>query len=336
MANEHLKALWQVLDETTSLLQKNLKTTTLNAAIETGENLLAGEIKHEDGLPDTATTDKLQAAYDQVTLSDYSAEELRQAWQLVLVKAIKADDIEPNKQVTPDAMASLATFMVTTFISHLPETPLILDPAVGTGNLLFAVMNQLTDALHVNPHGAGIDNDEDLLAFAAMSSHMQGLSVDLYHQDALDTVLVKDADIVVSDLPVGYYPMDERAKQFATAAKKGHSFAHHLLIEQGMRLVQPGGLGLFFVPSQVFQSDEAAGLTQWLAQATYFQGLLNLPASFFATAEARKSLLVLQRPGGNAKQAAKVLLGDFPELSDRQAFGQFVGEVKNWAAQNIE
>ena len=37
-----------------------------------------------------------------------------------------------------------------------------------------------------------------------MSSTLQQLDVDLFHQDALDNLLFKDIDVVVSDLPVGY------------------------------------------------------------------------------------------------------------------------------------
>ncbi len=333
LANEDLKRLYDGLETATGLLHQALKTSYLDAAIEAGEDFTSGAIHQEDGIPNADTAAKLKAAYASLKREDYSAEELRQALQLLLVKAIQVDGIEPNKQVTPDAMASLATFMVTTFYPQMPARLQVVDPTVGTGNLLFAVMNQLHNATKVAVHGTGIDNDETLLAFAGMSAAMQGVDVELFHQDALDTPLIRDADIVVADLPVGFYPLDERAKAFKTAAQSGHSYAHHLLIEQSLNLLAPGGLGLFYVPSTVFQSAEAQGLTAWLTQAAYFQGLLNLPENFFATKKAQKSLLVLQKPGAQAKQAAQVLLGTFPELSDRQAFGEFIAKVKDWAPQ---
>jgi site-specific DNA-methyltransferase (adenine-specific) len=333
VANEDLKRLYDGLEKTTNLLHQALKTSYLDAAIEAGENFTNGAVHHEDGLPNALTTAALTAEYAKLTKQQYSAEELRQALQLLLVKAIQVDNIEPNKQVTPDAMASLATFMVTTFYPQMPKTLQLVDPVVGTGNLLYAVMNQLQQAAKVQVSGTGIDNDETLLAFAGMSAAMQGLAVELFHQDALDTPMIRDADVVVADLPVGYYPLDERAKAFKTAAKTGHSYAHHLLIEQSLNLLAPGGLGLFYVPSTVFQSAETQGLTAWLTQAAYFQGLLNLPENFFANKSAQKSLLVLQKPGAQAKQAAQVLLGTFPDLNDRQAFGDFIAKVKAWAPQ---
>lgn len=336
MANEHLENLYKVLEDTTTLLSRNLNTTYLDALIETSENLLAHQVMHEDGLPDQATTDKLTELYARVKPEQLTPEIIRQALQLTLIKVIQHDQIEPNKQMTPDSMASLASYMVTVFYPKLPNPFKVGDLAVGTGNLLYAVMNQLHQASEIDVQGFGVDNDEQLLALAGVSGQWQQQTIDLFHQDALDQLVVKDLDLVVSDLPVGYYPLDDRAKNFATAAKSGHSYAHHLLIEQSMKTLKPGGLGLFFVPSEVFQSDEAKGLTDWLTKTVYFQGLLTLPESFFATKAAQKSLLVLQQPGETAQQAGKVLLGAFPEVSDRDAFGQFLTDVNQWAEQNIK
>lgn len=335
MANEQLKQLYDVLDDTTALLHKTLGNTYLDAAIESGENLMAHTVHQEDGLPNQATVDKLMAQYQTLALSDYSAEELRQALQLVLVKAVQTDGIEPNKQVTPDAMASLATFVATTFHAQMPETMTVADPTVGSGNLLYAVMNQLHAAKNVTVKGVGIDNDDTLLAFADMSASLQHLDVQLFHQDALADLPVTNTDLVVADLPVGYYPLDERAKTFATAAASGHSYAHHLLIEQSLKLLKPGSFGLFYVPANVFKSKEAAGLTAWMTKAAHFQGLLNLPESLFADPAAQKSLLILQKPGVGTKQAQQVLLGTFPDLSDQKAFTEFIANVQAWAKANL-
>ncbi len=197
-------------------------------------------------------------------------------------------------------------------------------------------MNQLHAAKNVAVHGYAVDNDEDQLAVASMSAGLQKADVELFHQDAIEPLQFNNIDVAVSDLPVGYYPVDERAKAFATAAKEGHSYAHHLLLEQAINVLAPGGLGLFYVPSSVFSTDEAKGLTEWLAKTAYFQGLLALPENFFATKSAQKSLLVLQKPGNGAKQATQVLLGTFPDLNDTAAFKQFIADVASWHRDNME
>lgn len=336
MANQELEQLYQVLDQTTTQLRKALHASYLDAMIETGENMLANRVHQESGAPSDELAAQLMAQYQTVNLAKLDADTIRQAWQLMLVKAIDHDQIEANKQVTPDAMASLAAFVVTTFLPQLKGDLTISDLAVGSGNLLFAMMNQLQQALAIQVTATGVDNDERLLAFAGMSAQMQRLDVALYHQDAIDHLQFGKTDIVVSDLPVGYYPLDDRAKTFALAAESGHSYAHHLMIEQGMKMVKPGGLGLFYVPSTVFQSKEAKRLTEWLAHTAYFQGLMQLPTQFFGDAQHQKSLLILQQPGGNSHQVAQVLLSTMPAIEDRQAFAGFVQEVRQWAQTNIQ
>ncbi|MDB7767545.1 class I SAM-dependent methyltransferase, partial [Lacticaseibacillus rhamnosus] len=48
-----------------------------------------------------------------------------------------------------------------------------------------------------------------------------------------------------------------------------------------------------------------------------------------------KSLLILQKPSADVKRAKQVLLGQFPNLNDREAFAAFIAKVKDWAAANI-
>lgn len=335
MANAHLEKLYNVMNDATTLLAGNLRTGMMAALLEVGEDMHDRQIQQEDGLPDAATAAKMQALFDQIDLKQYSAEEIRQALQLVLVKAAEKDGLEPNQQITPDALATLASFMLTTLHPNMTSPYQIADIAAGSGNLLFAVMNQLRAAKNVDVQGQAVDNNEDLLALASMSATLQGIPVALYHQDAIDVLPFTGMDAIVSDLPVGYYPLDERAKGFEMAAKSGHSYAHHLLMEQALRVLKPGGIGLFFVPTAVFKSEEAQGLTAWLAKHAYFQGLLGMPASFFSTPDAAKSLLVLQKPGADSQQATQVLLGQFPDVQDETAFRQFITDVRQWHRQNF-
>ncbi|KRM88337.1 adenine-specific DNA methylase [Lacticaseibacillus thailandensis DSM 22698 = JCM 13996] len=331
-----MEELYNAMSMASSTLQRNIDGSLLAALTEVAEDLHAGDIHQEDGLPDAETTARLRELLQPIKLDGYQPEEIRQAMQLVLVKVMQFDAIEPNKQVTPDALATLATFLINLMLPTKPQELAVADVAVGTGNLLFAVMNALAQQTKAQVHGYGVDNDEDLLALAGISATLQDLRVDLYHQDALDTLVFGQTDIVVSDLPVGYYPLDDRARGFGLAAKSGHSYAHHLLIEQGLRQLKPGGLGLFYVPANVFKTAESATLTQWLTKHAFFQGLITLPQAMFGSADAQKSLLFLQKPGAGARQATQVLLGEFPSLDDVDGMKQFVNAVQAWYQANIQ
>ncbi len=65
--------------------------------------------------------------------------------------------------------------------------------------------------------------------------------MELFCQDSLQPLFIEPADAVICDLPVGYYPNDEGAEAFELKADEGHSFAHHLFIEQSVKHTKPGG-----------------------------------------------------------------------------------------------
>ncbi len=94
-----------------------------------------------------------------------------------------------------------------------------------------------------------------MLEVASVSTELQHLNVKLYHQDAVTALDIPQCDLAISDLPIGYYPLDENAKNYQTRAKEGHSYVHHLLIEQSMNYLKPGAFGVFLVPSSLFQTQ---------------------------------------------------------------------------------
>ncbi len=236
-------------------LKKALDTSYLDAFIESGDNLIEGKVQVEDGRPAPQLEQQLQTLYDSVDKPSLSKEVVRQAVQLVMLKAIREDEIQANHQLTPDTIGMVMGYLVVRLFKQQPLT--ILDPAVGTANLLTTVMNQLADAVHQPIAGIGIDNDDSLLSVADISTTLQGNSVTLQHQDALGELLLPAVDLVVSDLPIGYYPLDDKVTSFKTHAQSGHSYVHHLLMEQAMQYVKPGGFGVFLVPSQLFATPES-------------------------------------------------------------------------------
>ena len=183
--------------------------------------------------------------------------------------------------------------------------------------------------------GYGIDNDEDMLEVASVSTELQHLNVKLYHQDAVTALDIPQCDLAISDLPIGYYPLDENAKNYQTRAKEGHSYVHHLLIEQSMNYLKPGAFGVFLVPSSLFQTKESQSFVKWIQSVAYLQGLINLPAELFANPNAQKSILLLQRQGGDSKQAVKVLLGEFPSFKDKAKFASFMDDISKWVTTNL-
>ncbi len=334
LAQAETETLYKVLDQSVTILMQQLSVSYVDALIETGDNLLGQTVQVEAGQPDAEHVAELTKLYASVQLSQLDAETIRRAIQLALLKAIHSDRVDPNHQMTPDSIGLLTAYLIAKLVG--PNDKLsILDIAVGTGNMLTTVMNQLQPTRKATIQGYGVDNDDNQLAIAAMSMDLQQSKVELFHQDAIDPLVMPKTEIAIGDLPVGYYPLDERVQDFKTKATNGHSYVHHLMMERAMSQLQPGGWGVFLVPTNIFQSQEAQGLLKWMSSAAYLQGLLNLPTNLFLDEKSRKSVVVLQKRGAKAKQAGKVLLGEFPSFEDTRAFEAFTAQIDDWVGQNI-
>ncbi|USS89779.1 class I SAM-dependent methyltransferase [Fructilactobacillus cliffordii] len=335
MTEEQTTQLFQVFDQSAQILQQALGASYLDAFIETADNMIDdNQVRVENGVPNEQQVQAITKLYQQVNYQELDATTIRKAIQMVMIKAIKVDQIQAIHQITPDTIAYTMGYLVIRLVKE-QSTVKILDPAVGSANLLTAVMNQLQQEAHEKVSGIGIDNDDSLISVASISAQMQKLDLELVHQDALDELPTTPVDLVVSDLPVGYYPVDERAQNFATRSDEGHSYVHHLLIEQAVNYLVPGGFGVFLVPSGLFQSPETKGLLRWMQDHVYLQGILNLPGELFQNEAAQKAIMIVQKHGNGSQQAGQVMLGEFPSFKDPEAFQKFLAEIVEWEEQDL-
>ena len=334
MGIEKIEQTFTSLKEAVALLQKELQVSYLDALIETGDNLLAKEVHVEDGLPTAEVKTRLEELYANAQLAGLTTEQRRQVMQLLLLQAYKQEKIQANHQMTPDTIGFLVEYLLEKVLPKKQGLAL-LDLTVGTGNLLTAILSKLNQNGWPKIQAYGVDNDDTLITLASMATQIEQISVDLFHQDALDSLLLPKVDVVVSDLPVGYYPLDERVTQFKTRAKKGHSYVHHLLIEQAVNQLKPAGFGIFVVPKGLFESPEAKGLLDYIQANAYLQGMLNLPQDLFASKRGQKAILLLQKHGSGAKQAKQILLGDFPSFKHKEQFQAFLGQIDYWERNSL-
>ncbi|GET10786.1 class I SAM-dependent methyltransferase [Ligilactobacillus agilis] len=334
MGIEKIEQTFTSLKEAVALLQKELQVSYLDALIETGDNLLAKEVHVEDGLPTAEVKTRLEELYANAQLAGLTTEQRRQVMQLLLLQAYKQEKIQANHQMTPDTIGFLVEYLLEKVLPKKQGLAL-LDLTVGTGNLLTAILSKLNQNGWPKIQAYGVDNDDTLITLASMTTQIEQISVDLFHQDALDGLLLPKVDVVVSDLPVGYYPLDERVTQFKTRAKKGHSYVHHLLIEQAVNQLKPAGFGIFVVPKGLFESPEAKGLLDYIQANAYLQGMLNLPQDLFASKRGQKAILLLQKHGSGAKQAKQILLGDFPSFKYKEQFQAFLGQIDQWERNSL-
>ncbi|WP_077619077.1 class I SAM-dependent methyltransferase [Bacillus sinesaloumensis] len=318
-----VETLFTVLDNTAMVLKEELSCTYLEAVAETGENLFHNSILQEE--ISELSKKRIEKEYSQLNLNQYSVEEIRKAYQLAALKGMK-EATQPNHEMTPDAVSIFMGYLVSKFTEGW-ENFSIFDPAVGTGNLLTTVINQ-NQSKEVSAFG--IDVDDLLIKVAYVSANLQQHTVQFYNQDSLQPLYIDPMDLVVCDLPVGYYPNDIGAANFELRAQKGHSYAHHLFIEQSLTYTKEGGYLFFLVPNHLFTSDQAKELNEFLKEHAVIQGMIQLPLSLFKNEKAAKSIFIIQKKGPEVKAPKQALLANLPKFSNQTAMAGIVQQIDNW------
>ncbi|MBL1228104.1 class I SAM-dependent methyltransferase [Enterococcus sp. BWB1-3] len=334
MFSEKMEKAFEQMEQAIQLLKGSLDVSFLDAYIENGDNILDNfQVRILDGKPEKETVLKLEKIYKELAKFELEPEELRRLSQLLLLKGNKEEPIQANHQLTPDSIGFLFVYLVEQLYPDR-ESLQILDIASGMGNLLLTILLNLK-VENAQAIGYGVDIDDTLLSVASVNSGLTGAEVQLFHQDGIQDLLLEPVDTAVSDLPIGYYPNDDKVKDFSVSTSEGHSYAHHLLMEQVMKYVKPGGFGLFLVPSNLFESEQSDHLKKWIQEQVYLQGFIQLPDGMFQSEQSRKSILMVQNKGENSRQAKEVLLVKLASLKDSQKITQFFQQFEAWKSSNL-
>jgi site-specific DNA-methyltransferase (adenine-specific) len=88
----------------------------------------------------------------------------------------------------------------------------IADIASGAGHLSASVHEVLSD--HTLMHHF-VEVDPVLSRVSVHLANFLEIPFDVYPQDAIMPLPFEDADVVIGDLPIGYYPVDDRSKEMA-------------------------------------------------------------------------------------------------------------------------
>lgn len=264
---EKIEKLFGMLNEHAEKIEKEQDATLLEGVLDGLEAWLDGEVDFSQ-----------QGA---------TKEDVRKSIQIAILKGMRKGS-QPNHQMTPDTLGLLVGYFVEQiFADRLKKEKLtIMDPAVGTGNLLLTVMNLLDGKLEAS----GVEVDELLIQLAAATADLTEQPVSLYRQDALQDLLVDPVDAIVCDLPVGYYPNEEVALDYELCASEGMSYAHHLFIEQSINYTKDGGYLFFLAPTHLFESEQSKQLHKYIQKHAWIQAIIQLPDTMFANKALEKVL----------------------------------------------
>lgn len=320
--------LFSILDESTLVIQNKLNMTYLEGLVESGLNLFEGTVLQDELDPETV--ERLEKLYEPLSLENADKETVRKGIQLAILKGMKKG-IQPHHAMTPDSVAHLIGYLVNKYKEVLNlEQVKILDPAVGTGNLLTAVLNQLK-AEEVSAFGA--DADDLLLHIGFVNANLQKHQVEFLHQDSVKDLYVPQVNTVVTDLPVGYYPHEDVAANYTLKAEEGMSYVHHLLIEQSLNMTEESGMLYFMIPNFLFGDERGQQIQNLINERSNIHGIIQLPTSLFANEAQAKSILVVQKKGENALKPKQVMMAKLPSFSNREAMLNMMQQINGWFEQ---
>jgi len=262
---------------------------------------------------------------EQATLQDR-----RKAFQFAYLSLLQEENIQANHQITPDSIGLILGFLVQKFIENNKELQIV-DIASGAGHLSATVNEVLKDS-EVMHHL--IEVDPVLSRVSVHLANFLEIPFDVYPQDAIMPLPLEEADVVVGDFPIGYYPLDERSKEMKLGFEEGHSYSHFLLIEQAVYALKQSGYAFLVVPSNIFEDEHVKQLQNFITTETEMQAFLNLPKTLFKNENARKSILILQKKKANETKPVEVLLANIPDFKNSNQFHGFINELNEWMDAN--
>lgn len=321
MNNVNVETLFEWLDETTITIQQHENNPYLESLARAMQLLFYKEIPKD---LDDLVTHKLQAKLDAVEGHNISTSNIRKATELAILKGMK-DSTQSQHLITPETIGLLVGYLANKLTSQL-DTIRVFDPTSGTANLLTTVLNQLS-----SPFVAyASEIDPTLIQLGLHNANLQQKEIEFFHQDSLRPLLLDPIDLIVADLPVGYYPDDIIASEYELQATEGHSYSHHLLIEQSMNYTKPGGYLIFLIPEFMFDSEQSDEFHEYIQKHAHIVGVLRLPESAFKSKNQVKSIFIIQKKGNKTTAPQQPLLANLPSFKNAAATEDILEQINDW------
>ena len=308
---EKIEKAYGYLLENTQTIQNDLQTNFYDALVEQNAIYLDGQTEL------TLVKENNQRLKDL----NLSKEEWRRSFQYLLMKAAQTEPLQSNHQFTPDGIGFLLVFLVDQLASS--DQVDVLEMGSGTGNLAQTLMNNCQRSLDY----LGLEIDDLLIDLAASMAEVMKADVNFAQGDAVRPQVLKESDVIISDLPVGYYPDDAIASRYQVASPQGHTYAHHLLIEQSLKYLKPGGVAVFLAPNDLLTSEQSPLLKKWMQDHAQVLAMVTLPENLFRSANLAKTIFVLRK---QEEAVVQPFVYPLTDLQDQEDLVKFRESFQNW------
>ena len=312
---EKIEQTYMLLLENVQEIQNDLLTSFYDALIEQNGSYLDGDIE----------LDSVRQNNEKLKALKLSKEEWRRAYQFLLMKAAQTEPLQANHQFTPDSIGFILTFLIDQLSKK--EHIDILEIGSGMGNLAETILNNTQK----NVDYLGLELDDLLIDISASIADVMDAKVSFVQGDAVRPQVLKESDVIISDLPVGFYPDDSIAARYEVASTQEHTYAHHLLMEQSLKYLKSDGYAIFLAPNDLLTSSQSDLLKKWLQKHAQIVAMIALPESLFGNAAYAKTIFVLKKQDEQAVQPFVYALSDLQNQADLLTFSE---KFQNWSQES--
>lgn len=312
---EKIEQAYALLLENVQEIQNELLTSFYDALVEQNGSYLDGNIE----------LDSVRQNNEKLKALKLNKEEWRRAYQFLLMKAAQTEPLQANHQFTPDSIGFILAFLIDQLSKK--EHIDILEIGSGMGNLAETILNNTQK----NVDYLGLELDDLLIDISASIADVMDAKVSFVQGDAVRPQVLKESDVIISDLPVGFYPDDNIAARYEVASTQEHTYAHHLLMEQSLKYLKPDGYAIFLAPNDLLSSSQSDLLKKWLQKHAQIVAMIALPEELFGNAAYAKTIFVLKKQEEQAVQPFVYALSDLQDQNDLLEFSE---KFQNWSRES--
>jgi site-specific DNA-methyltransferase (adenine-specific) len=299
MINEvNIETLYDVLDESATLLYERLKMPYLKGIVRTCENIIANSANTDD----QEINDVLNQKIEKISHIEFQKEEIRKAFQYAVLKGLKHQKIS-NQMMTPESIGMLMGYLIQKLydVNHLR----IYDPLIGTGNLITSIANQIDYDVEL----IGVDNFGDSYELSQALFGMLSYGNQIFYQDTRTSSNI-DADVIISDF---------------SAVQQSEIYD---IINHQTKNIKDNGYFIFMVDNLFFEALNVKEFIKEINKRWYLFGMMILPEEVFKTQE--KTILILQDKGKKFIQPDSFMMVEIPGFKDQEALANVIGQLNQW------
>ena len=283
---------------------------------------IKGEGLYFEGLIKYLTLENDDDYFDIV--DNYDKETIRKVYQFLLLKALKELN-NPSYDITPE--------VITMYISHLIECIYgdkkvsITDLASGSGSLLINIAALVKGDKELT----SVDVDSNYVRLQQNIFNLLETNVEIINQDALKPLNIKKQDIVISDVPFGYYADEDNSLNYKLCSTDGYSLNALLFIEQAANYLDENGVGILVIPKKVLELED--NFKKYLEEDINLNAVITLPDEMFKNASQQKAIILITKKGQN-RLPNQVFLAQIPSFQNKASYAKFIEEFNDWLENN--